>query len=91
MDSLKTAHAHALQKTMLEAQDALQEAHKQYQSAFDLAMDTRGNPDTAVAFRREGRAYAQALSAYTNATMAWLSFVDRRLHPGARGKTPSSD
>ena len=89
MDLLRTADAQALQKAMLEAHDVLQEAHAQYQSAFELAMDTSQNSDGAMAFRRAGRAYAQALTHYTNASMAWLSFVDAQLQPKARGKASS--
>ena len=83
MDLLKTAQAHALQEAMVEAQRALREAHDGYQSAFDDAIE---NADGAMVLRAKARVYAQALSASTNATMVWLSFLDAQMHPKAQAK-----
>ena len=76
MNRFNTAHAHALRTAMVDAREVLQKVSAHYQSAFELVMDTEGNSDGALAFRREGRDYAQALSAYNDATMTWLKFVD---------------
>ena len=88
MNRINTAQAHALRKSMLEARTAFQKAHVQYQSAFELTMDTRGNPDGALAYRRACEDYAEALSAYMNASRRWLAFVDMRFQPQSRGKAP---
>ena len=78
VDSLKTAQARALHKAMADAREALDEAYEKYQSALGVAID---DPDAGseVAVRQEGRAYAAALSRYSEVTMAWLTYVDTHL------------
>lgn len=46
-----------------------------------IATNPGANADDELALRREGHAYAQALTVYTNATMAWLAYVDTVLRP----------
>ena len=82
MDSLKTGQARALHKAMLDTRKALDEAHEKYQSILAVAMD---DPDAGVAVRQEGRAYAAALTRYSEATMAWLTYVDTQLRPKKAG------
>ena len=72
LDYLHTIRAQALRQAMLEAQEALQKAQADHQSAMEVMMDADG----ALALRQKGRAYAEALTAYADATMAWLAFVD---------------
>jgi len=79
MNLLQSAQAHALYKTMAEAHETFKNAGADYQSAMTTVIDTGANADGACAFRREGRAYAQALTSYADATMAWLVFVDQML------------
>lgn len=78
MDRLKTAQADALRKAMVDARKALDETYEKYQRSLAVAMDY---PDaqSEVALRREGRAYAAALTRYSEATMAWLRHVDTHL------------
>jgi len=81
MDRLRTRQAQALYKAMADARQALHKAHESYQAAFAIAADTNANPDSAHLLRRAGADYGQAISQYSHATMAWLAFVDRELHP----------
>ena len=76
MGGLRTTHAQSLYRVMLAVRRAFKEAQAKYHSAFDLTMDITAHPDGDLTFRREGRALAQALSTYNDATMAWLAFVD---------------
>ena len=79
MDRLDTGQARVLHKAMLDARKALDEAYEKYQSALVVAMNT--NPADATTLRQEGRTYAAALTRYTEATMAWLGFVETHFHP----------
>jgi hypothetical protein len=78
---LRTDRAHTLGKAMLEASHALKVAHEKYQHSLAIVMDTEVNADAMLALRNEGRAYAAAITGYSEATMAWLVFVDTHLHP----------
>ena len=92
MDLLRSKRAKALCKAKLEARKALDEAYEKYQHALAVGMDmTDASEEEMLAIRREGRAYAHALTHYTSATMAWLQFVDAQLHPKAREREASSD
>jgi len=66
---------------MLEASQALKVAHEKYQHSLAIVMDTEVNADGMLALRNEGRAYAAAITQYSEATMAWLVFVETHLHP----------
>ena len=78
---LRTDRAHTLGKAMLEASQALKVAHEKYQHSLAIVMDTEVNADGMLALRNEGRAYAAAITQYSEATMAWLVFVDTHLQP----------
>ena len=56
---------------------ALQIAHLKYEHALEFAQeeDTLG-AEAVVAVRREGRDYAEAVTRYSNAAMAWLAFME---------------
>ena len=64
---------------MLEARRTLDQANDEYQHAFAVCMDVEAQVDDAVGLVQAGRAYAAALTHYTEATMAWLLFVDTHL------------
>lgn len=73
---------------MLEARKALEDAYEKYQHALRAGMDAaEAGEEEMLAIRREGRAYAQALSQYTNSTMAWLTYMDTHLRPKRAGGT----
>jgi len=65
---------------MTEAHRVLQQADVDYQCALAIGMDTLANADGAPSLRRKGRAYANAVTEYSNAAMAWLIYVDSQLH-----------
>jgi len=81
-EDLRTDRANTLGTAMLEARQALNVAHEKYQHSLAIVMDTAENADGMQALRNEGRAYAAAVTHYSDATMAWLVFVDTYLHPG---------
>ena len=70
---------------------ALQIAHLKYEHALEFAQeeDTLG-AEAVVAVRREGREYAEAVTRYSNAAMAWLSFVDTGLEQAGRSTRKST-
>lgn len=76
VEHLRTAHAHALHKAMLEARELLDVVHDKYQRTLAATMGTDAGAEEFQAVRREGRAYAQALTQYSNAAMTWLTYVD---------------
>lgn len=80
MEHLRTARAHALHKAMIEARELLDKVHERYQRTLAAAMNTDASAEGLLAVRREGRAYAQALTEYSNAAMTWLTYVDTGLH-----------
>jgi hypothetical protein len=80
-EHLRTDQAHALGDAMLEARQVLNVAHEKYQHSLAIVMNTEVNADGMLALRSEGRAYAAAIAQYSEATMAWLVFVDTHLHP----------
>ena len=81
MERLHTAQAQALRQTMDEARKTFMAAQKRYHSALETDLELKGNPDGELALRSEGRACAQALTAYVNAMMAWLAYVDKAIDP----------
>jgi hypothetical protein len=80
-EDLRTGRANTLGTAMLEARQVLNVAHEKYQHSLAIVMDTEVNADGMLALRNEGRAYAAAITQYSEATMAWLVFVDTHLHP----------
>jgi hypothetical protein len=86
VEHLKTPHAHALRKAMLEARRTLDQANDEYQHAFAICMDVEAQVDGAFGLVQAGRAYAAALTHYAEATMAWLLFVDTQLCPKKAGR-----
>ena len=80
-EHLRTDQANTLGTAMLEARQVLNVAHEKYQHSLAIVMDTEVNADGMLALRNEGRAYAAAITHYSEATMAWLVFVDTHLDP----------
>ena len=68
---------------MNEARQALLNARAVHESAAAV-LDADANADGDLALQRAGRAYAAAVTAFSNATMAWLAFVDNELRPPKR-------
>jgi hypothetical protein len=55
---------------------ALQIAHLRYQHALQTgAAEGAPRGDAIVAIRQQGREYAEAVTRYSNAAMAWLAFI----------------
>jgi hypothetical protein len=71
---------------MLEARKTVDEAYIAYQHARSVAMDTDAGADEMLALRREGEVYAHALNCYSEASMAWLAYVDRNVRPPFKSK-----
>jgi hypothetical protein len=63
---------------MLDARELFDAADERYQRALAAAMNPDAGMDGLQAVRREGRAYAHALTEYSNAAMTWLTYVDAR-------------
>lgn len=61
---------------MLEAYHRLREAHTNYDQALAVAVDTELSSDGRLTLRQNGRVYADAVTRYANAVMAWLAFVE---------------
>lgn len=73
-----TPQAVALREAMLETRKVCLKRQADYHSALQQMLDSKGDADGVLIHRREGRAYAQALTEYLNATMAWLAYTDPR-------------
>ena len=61
---------------MARAREEMQRAEVAYRRAGGILRDTGGNADGLESFRREGRSYAKAVTAFSIAAMNWLAFVD---------------
>lgn len=70
-----TPHAHDLRRAMDDAANALVQAQQQYQQAFTREDQEPGPADVAT-LQHAGRTYAQAITRYSSAAMAWLTYVD---------------
>jgi hypothetical protein len=88
VNHLVTPQAQILRAEMGNAQAAFRKAQEDYLNALAIAMDTEVHADDAVALRNEGRAYAEALTRYSDATMAWLVFVETNTRPQVELRQP---
>ena len=61
---------------MFEAYQALHEAHINYNQALAVARNTELSDEGMLALRQEGRVYAEAVTRYEDATMAWLALME---------------
>jgi hypothetical protein len=85
MRHLHTPEGDALLKALTEARHKLADVQVYYQRALADARDAAGTDDSVFALKQAGRNYAQAVSEYTNASMKWLAYADRHLHPWKAG------
>ena len=75
-DSYRT-QAEALRQAASDGFAALQIAHLKYEHALEIAAEECAlSAEAIVAVRQQGHEYAEAVTRYSNAAMAWLSFVD---------------
>ena len=74
---LNASKAEALRRAASDDFVALQMAHLRYERALDNIADA-GVPtgEAMVAVRQRGREYAEAVTRYSHAAMAWLAFME---------------
>lgn len=75
-----------LRESVSQSYAGLQMAHASYERALTIVADTDNLPNTdgLVALQQQGRDYANAVTRYSNAVMAWLSFADMSREDAAR-------
>ena len=72
--------AESLRQAMIDAFAALQLAQLKHEHAMEITSDTGPlSKDGTTSIRQSGREYANALTQYTDAAMAWLAFSDLHL------------
>lgn len=69
--------AGALRQAASDSFAALQMAHLRYEHALESVADA-GDPtgEAMMNIRHQGRKYAEAVTRYSTAAMAWLAFID---------------
>ena len=68
--------AEALRQAASASFAALQIAHLRYEHALDtVAKEGAPAAEAIVAIRQQGRDYAEAVTRYSTAAMAWLAFM----------------
>ena len=72
----KSQQSAALRNAVYEKYELLQKAQVGYEEALAIARDTELSPDRLLAIRQQGREYAHAVTRYSEAVMAWVSFMD---------------
>jgi hypothetical protein len=73
--------AESLRQTMIDAFAALQLAQLKHEQAMGIAADASSlSDDGTTSILQSGREYANALTRYTEAAMAWLAFADLHLN-----------
>jgi len=71
--------AQNLRNSLAAAREVLEKARRGYQNACATFEDTNGSDDGRFALRRQGLSYAHAVTQFSDAVMAWLTFVDKQL------------
>ena len=73
---LHSTDAGALRQAACDSFAALQIAHLRYEHVLESVADA-GDPtaEAMIAIRQQGREYAEAVTRYSNAAMAWLAFM----------------
>lgn len=69
--------AEALRRAASDSFTALQMAHLRYERALDSVADA-GTAEIMVAVRQRGREYAEAVTRYSHAAMAWLAYMETK-------------
>ena len=77
--NLRTPQAQALRKAMADAREALEKALTSYEHTLGFVLDKDASGDRLFALQCAGRAYAEALVLHSQATMAWLVYMDTQL------------
>jgi hypothetical protein len=80
-----TPHAQILRDAMSAAREELDRVHASYQHVLARTRDASVTGEGMLALRREGQAYAQAVTRYSNAAMAWLAYVETQARPYTAG------
>ena len=71
------SEAEALRQAASDGFAALQIAHLRYEHALEsIAEEGIFGADAMVVMPQQGREYAEAVSRYSNAAMAWLAFME---------------
>jgi hypothetical protein len=79
---LDRSEAETLRQAASDGFAALQIAHLRYEQALQTVAE-EGAPggEAMVAIRQQGREYAEAVTRYSNAAMAWLAFMETIRNP----------
>ena len=77
MDPFDNPRARHLLNAMIDASDALVGAEARYRWALDIARDQGWSAKSITVLKQVGRDYAEAVTRYSNAAMAWLTYADR--------------
>jgi hypothetical protein len=74
---LDWTEAQALRQAASDGFAALQIAHLRYEHALEVVADEDvPGREAMIATRQKGREYAEAVTRYSNAAMAWLAFME---------------
>jgi hypothetical protein len=69
--------AQTLRQSASDGFAALQIAHLRYEHALQTVAEVDApDAEAMVAVREQGREYAEAVTRYSNAAMAWLAFME---------------
>jgi hypothetical protein len=73
---LHSIDAGALRQAASDSFAALQIAHLRYEHVLEAEAEERAlSAEDMVTVRQQGRKYAEAVTRYSNAAMAWLAFM----------------
>jgi hypothetical protein len=73
---LYRSEADALRQAASDGFAALQIAHLKYEHALEIVEDGALSAEAIVAVRKQGHEYAETVTRYSNAAMAWLAFME---------------
>jgi hypothetical protein len=74
---LDRPEAEALRQAASDGFALLQIAHLRYEHALQTVAEVDApDAEAMVAIRQQGREYAEAVTRYSNAAMAWLAFME---------------
>jgi hypothetical protein len=73
---LYRSEAEALRQAASDGFAALQIAHLKYEHALEIVEDGALSAEAIVAVRQQGHEYAETVTRYSNAAMAWLAFME---------------
>jgi hypothetical protein len=73
---LYRSEAEVLRQAASDGFVALQMAHLKYEHTLEIVEEGALSDEAAVAIRQQGHEYAEAVTRYSNAAMAWLAFME---------------